>query len=309
LQGLFSTGALVLGARFLPEDAWAAPAGYTPLTETKVFSPSHFLGIDPTGTVWIVTHRSERGTGIRTSLPMVLADELDADWERVKLEQAIGDAKYGSQNTDGSRSIRDFFQGMREVGATARLMLEQAAAKQWNVPPAECKASFHKVVHASSGREIAFGELAALAATLPVPKKEDLRFKQKSEYRYIGKGRPIFDLEELCNGKGVFGMDAKVEGMVYASIEHCPVLGGKVKSFDDTETRKVSGVQSVVEVPAFTPPHVFQALGGVAVIANGTWAAFQGRKKLKIEWDLGANAAYDSAAYKKALQAAARQPG
>ncbi len=147
------------------------------------------------------------------------------------------------------------------------------------------------------------------AAKLPVPDKSKLVFKKKSEYRYIGKDIPVYDLADILHGKAVFGMDAKIDGMVYASIEHPPVLGGKVISFDDKEALKVAGVSRTVEIAPFKPPHGFQPLGGVAVIADNTWAAFQGRKKLKINWDPGPNASYTSSEYKKQLQATARKPG
>jgi isoquinoline 1-oxidoreductase beta subunit len=302
LSTVFSTGALVLGAQLLPMDALAATEA-----ANAAWHPGVWLGLEPDGTVIIIAHRSEMGTGIRTVLPMVLADELEADWKRVKIEQAIGDAKYGSQNTDGSCSIRDFIVTIREAGASARLMLERAAAAKWNVPASECKARNHEVVH-KSGKKLGYGELAALAAQQPVPKKEELKLKSPAEFRYIGKGVPSVDLADIVAGKGTFGMDARMPGMVYASIERSPVYGGKLKSFDDKEARSVKGVQQTVVIEGFKPPHVFQALGGVAVIADNTWAAMQGRKKLKVEWDLGPNAGYDSEAYKKSLFETARTP-
>jgi isoquinoline 1-oxidoreductase beta subunit len=248
------------------------------------------------------------GTGIRSVLPTIVADEMDADWKRVKVQQAIGDAKYGSQNTDGSCSIRDFYDAMREAGATARLMLELAAASKWGVPVAECKAQNHQVAHAASGRKLGYGELAALAAKQSVPKKEELKFKSPAEYRYVGKDTPIVDREDLCSGRGIFGIDARMPGMVYASIERSPVLGGKLKSYDDQEARKVPGVQQTVVIEGFKPPHGFKALGGVAVIADNTWAAMQGREKLKVEWEPGENASYDSASYKQKLIETVRTP-
>jgi isoquinoline 1-oxidoreductase beta subunit len=302
LRQSFGAGALVLGARMIPAPALAA-------LESAVFSPNVFVGIKSDGTVLIVAHRSEMGTSSRTVVPLILADEMEADWKRVKLEQAIGDAKYGDQDTDGSHSVRSFFGVMQECGASARLMLEQAAAKQWGVPVSQCKASLHQVIHTPSGQKVGYGELAAVAAKLPVPDKSQLVFKKKTEYRYIGKDFPIYDLADITHGKAIFGMDAKVEGMVYASVEHSPVLGGKIKSVDNKETLQVRGVSQTVEIPAFKPPHAFQALGGVAVIADNTWAAFQGRKKLKVAWDPGENASYTSSEYKKQLQATARQPG
>ncbi len=302
LSDIFSAGALVLGANLVPETAHAATAA------TSAFKPSVYLGLEPSGQLIIVAHRSEMGTGIRTALPLIVADEMEADWSRVTIEQAIGDAKFGSQNTDGSCSIRDFYKAMRVAGASARLMLERAAAKQWNVPAGECNAANHQVVHAKSGKRASFGELAKAAAALPVPKENELKFKTPAQYRYVGKDIPMVDTEAIVTGKGVFGMDAKVPGMVYASIERCPVYGGKVKSFDAGAARKVAGVSDAVEIPAFTPPHNFQALGGVAVIANNSWAAMQGRKALKVNWDLGPHASYDSATEKKALLDAASKP-
>ena len=301
LTGVFSTGALILGARFVPEIGEAAGS--------STWTPNVFVGVNPDGSVILVAHRSEMGTGIRTSLPMVIADEMEADWSRVQVRQAEGDeAKYGSQDTDGSQSIRNFYPTMREMGASVRLMLERAAAAKWNVPATECKAQLHEVVHSSSGRKIGFGELVALAASQPAPKKSEIKLKDASQFRYIGKGVPSVDLNGIITGSAEFGMDAKRPGMVYASIYRSPVLGGKLKSFDDKETKTVPGVQQTVVIDAFKPPAGFQALGGVAVIADNTWAAMQGRKKLKAEWEFGPNAIFQSETYKQDLIAASRKP-
>ena len=306
LKGAASAGALVLAVRFLPESLHAEGLPPNAAVDRAVLNPSMYVGIDTDGTVHIIAHRSEMGTTSRTSVPMILADELDADWKRVKLEQAIGDPRYGSQNTDGSHSIREFFEPMRQAGATARMMLTQAAANQWGVPAAECKADLHTIVHTSTGRRLGYGELASAAAKLPVPKAADLQFKPKSAWRYIGKGSPSYDLAEVVTGKAVYGMDARMDRMVYASIQRPPVLGGKVKSFDDKETLKVPGVSQTVSIDAFQGPWGFQPLGGVAVIANNTWAAFKGRKSLHVDWDNGPNAAYNSDAFKKELQQTVR---
>jgi isoquinoline 1-oxidoreductase beta subunit len=312
LGSLFSTGALVLGARFLPRSIGASTAGLTPVPEgvadSDAFHPGVYLGIETDGTVIIVAHRSEMGTGIRTSLPMVVADELDADWRRVRVEQALGDVKYGSQNTDGSCSIRDFFDAMREAGATARLMLERAAASKWGVPAEQCKGQNHEVAHASSKRKLGYGELATLASQQPVPRKEELKFKSPSEYRYIGKEVPTVDRDDITMGHGVFGIDAQMPGMAYASIERSPVFGGKLKSYDDKEARKIAGVQQTVVIPGFKPPHHFQALGGVAVIANNTWSAMKGREALKVDWEPGDNVSYDSTSFKQSLAETIRKP-
>ncbi len=304
LGGVFSTGALVLGARLLPIEALASTEA-----DKAAWNPSVYLGIETDGTVIIVSHRSEMGTGIRSVLPTVLADELDADWKRVKIEQAIGDAKYGSQNTDGSCSIRDFYDAMREAGASARMMLEHAAAEQWGVPVGECRAQNHQVVHTGGARKLGYGELAQAAGKQAVPKKDELKFKSTAEYRYIGKDTPTVDRDDICAGSGTFGIDASMPGMVYASIARSPVLGGKLKSYDDKEARKVRGVQKTVEIPAFKPPRLgFQALGGVAVIADNTWSAMKGREKLKLEWESSENSSYDSTAYKQSLLETVRKP-
>jgi isoquinoline 1-oxidoreductase beta subunit len=301
LGGVFTAGALILGSRFLPEDAFADT------DSDATWQPSVYLGLEPDGRVIIIAHRSEMGTGIRTSLPMVVADELEADWKRVVIQQAIGDKKYGDQDTDGSNSIRSFYTPMRQAGATARMMLENAAAAKWGVPASECQARNHEIVHGPTNRKLGFGELVALAAKQPVPKKEDLKFKSPDQYRYVGKDMPITDLDAITEGRATFGMDARVPGMVYASIERSPVIGGTLKSVDDAEARKVRGVSQTVTIPRYSAAWAFQPLGGVAVIADNTWAAMQGRRKLKVDWDLGANADYDSAAYKKNLQETARQ--
>jgi isoquinoline 1-oxidoreductase beta subunit len=281
-----------------------------PTIDATAFHPGVFVGIETDGTVFIVAHRTEMGNGVRTSLPRILADELDADWNRVKVIQGDGDEHYGSQDTDGSHSVREFFDTLREAGATARLMLVRAAAQQWGIPESQCVADPpHTVSDKNSNRKLGYGELATAAAKLPVPKKEELKLKSPQEWRYIGKPAPGYDVTDVCSGKPLFGMDVRVDGMLYAAIAHPPVLGGKVKSVDDSATLKVMGVKKTIPIDPFTPPHAFQPLGGVAVIADNTFAAFKGRKQLKIEWDNGANASYNSADYKKQLQQTARQPG
>lgn len=309
LKGVVSSGALVLGARYLPNALWAEDSPpVSTQADLATLHPSAFVGIDTDGTVFIVAHRSEMGTLIRTSLPFVLADELDADWKRVKVEQAIGDPRYGDQNTDGSRSIRDFYDTVRQAGATARLMLIRAAAAQWGVSPQDCRTDLHAVVHAATGRRLGYGELASAASKLPVPKPAELQFKKKEDWRYVGKKMDSIDLADICTGKAMYGMDARMEGMVYASIEHPPVLGGKVKSYDDKAPLQIPGVHQTVPIDPFKPPCAFQPLGGVAVIADNTWAAFEGRRKLNIVWDNGANESYDSDSYRQELQETARKP-
>jgi len=306
LSGVFSAGALVLGARFLPADAAEAESS---LDVTKMtWNPSVWVGLNHDGSVVIVSHRSEMGTGIRTSLPMVLADEMEADWARVRVEQAVGSDKYGSQDTDGSCSIRDFSETMREAGATARTLLVNAAAARWQVPLDECQGLNHQVLHKKSGRKLGYGELAEAASKQPLPHNSTIQLKKPSEFRYIGKGVPGVDLKDVCTGRAVYGFDVQVPGMVYASIERAPVLGGALRSFDDSQTKLVKGVEQTVTIDHAKPPYGFQALGGIAVIASNTWAAAQGRKKLKAEWDLGPNAIVQTESYKRDLIETASKP-
>lgn len=310
LESLAAGGAFVIAARFVPGSLVAEAAQVVPFrtaAESATFSPSVFIGIQPDGRVFIVTHRSEMGTGIRTSLPLVAADELDADWARVTIEQGIGDPRYGDQNTDGSRSIRDFYGVFRLAGATARTMLVAAAAAQWNVPASECAARNHEVVHESSGRTIGYGALASAAAKLPVPKADDVKLKPKSAFRYIGKDTTIYDAKDIVTGKAQFGLDVFREGMVHASIEHPPVMGGTIASVDDKAALAVRGVTQTVRLDTFTPPYMFKPLGGVAVIASNTWAALQGRKGLKVQWQDGPHAGFESEAFKTQMMATARQ--
>ncbi len=301
LGGALSAGAFVVASQVLPESVWAQDPAVRTRAAGAALHPSVYLGIEPDGTVFIVTHRSEMGTGIRTSLPIVAADELDADWARVRIEQGLGDAAYGDQNTDGSRSIRDFYDAFRRAGAAARAMLVTAAAAEWKVPAGEVTTAHHEVVHRASGRRLGYGALVPAASKLPVPKPEDLRFKTRADWTFVGKERPIYDLADITTGKAQFGLDIYREGMLFASIEHPPVVGGKVKTLDDAEARAVKGVLRTETLGPPTGARMFQTLGGVAVIGTSTWAVLQGRKKLKIAWEDGPNASFESEAFKKQL--------
>jgi isoquinoline 1-oxidoreductase subunit beta len=276
-----------------------------------VDNPLVFVAIATDGTVTIICHRSEMGQGVRTSLPMVVADELEADWQRVHVEQAPGDeVRYGNQDTDGSRSMRHFFMPMRRVGAAARSMLEAAAAAQWQVPVQEVIAKQHQIFHPASGRVLDYGQLAEAAAKLPVPGRETLHLKKQEDFRYIGKGQVgIYDGQDMVTGKAQYGIDIRLKDMFYAVIARPPVFGGKLLSYDANEALKVPGVVKVIELKSSPPPADYNPLGGIAVIASNTWAAIQGRNALKIEWEKGPHGSYDSVAYKAELEAAARKPG
>jgi isoquinoline 1-oxidoreductase beta subunit len=299
LGAVFGASAFVLGANLAGSATAAGP-----------WQPSVYLGFEPSGQVVIIAHRSEMGTGSRTSLPLVVADELDVDWKTVRVEQATGDTKYGSQNTDGSCSVRDFVAAMHQAGATARIMLERAAAQKWGVPAGEVQLRMGKLTHAASRRSADLGEFVAAAAALPVPAKSELRFKNPTEYRYIGKDVAIIDQHNIVTGKAIYGMDAKRPGMLYAAIERPPVYDSKIKSVNNSETLQVKGVQKTLQLPPFKQPHLFQQLGGVAVLADSTYAALQGRKKLKVDWDDNpAHSSFNSAAYKQELLASVHKAG
>lgn len=309
LKGVVSAGALVLGAQLLPEGlrGTTVSAEENPMAKAAL-QPNVYLAIDTDGTVYIVCSRSEMGSGNRTGLPRIVADELDADWSRVKVMQAKGDAKYGDQDTDGSHSVVSFFDILRESGASARLMLVRAAAQIWGVPEKECATGLNVVVHKASGKKLGYGELAPLAAKLPVPKKEEVQLKPRSEWRYIGKPASTYDLKDMCSGKATYGQDTHMGGMLYASVLHSPVYGGAVKSVDDSAALKVAGVKRTETIDTFKPPVNMQALGGVAVLAENTYAAFQGKKKLKVEWTKSEHSVWNSETFRKELEATARKP-
>ncbi len=297
-----SAGILLgLGVRCTPSEKILDPAW---------FEPNVFVGLNEKGEVTIIAHRSEMGQAVRTSLPTIVADEMEADWSKVKVKQSVGDEKkYGNQNTDGSFTIRMFYEPMRKVGATAKLMLEQAAAKTWGVNVSECKAKNHKVSH-SSGKSLTFGELAQAASELPVPDESLIKLKKQSEFKYIGKNQKIVDLADIVTGNTVYGMDAKIDGMKIAMISRCPVAGGKVKSFDKSEAEKVPGVLKVYQMEGVSFPTGFdKVLGGIVVVAENTWAAIKGREALKIDWEYGINRDYNTDSYNANLLKASNSNG
>jgi isoquinoline 1-oxidoreductase beta subunit len=313
LQGMSALSGLVLAVGY-PSAARADDPpkyGADGMPNGWVDNPLAFVAIGEDGTVTIVCHRSEMGQGVRTGMPMIVADELEADWKRVRVVQAPGDEqRYGNQDTDGSRSTRHFFDPMRRCGAAARTMLEAAAAARWQVPVSQVEAKNHEVVHRPTGRRASYGSLAKAAANQPVPARETLRLKDPSQFRYIGKGDlKLVDGRDMVTGKAQYGMDTRLDGMLYAVVARPPIYGAKVASYDASEALKVPGVVGVVEIEDSPPPALFNPLGGIAVVARNTWAAIQGRKALKIGWDEGPNADYDSVAFKATLEEAARKPG
>ena len=310
LQGSLSGLLLSVGFNGTVRAEDARKYGADSMPGGTVDNPHVFISIEPDGRTTLIAHRVEMGTGVRTSLPMVIADELEADWARVTVVQAdANEARYGNQNVDGSRSVRHFLLPMRRAGAAARQMLEAAAAARWGVPVSEVQARQHTLLHTPTGRRLGFGEVAADAARLPLPAPDQLKLKDPAQFRYIGQGKVrAVDSEAIARGQAQYGMDMRLPGMVYAVVARPPVLGGKLRSVDSTEALKVSGVLRVIELPGFTGAPMFKPLGGVAVVATNTWAAMQGRKALKVSWDDGPHGTYNSASYRAELEAAARRP-
>lgn len=249
----------------------------------KSFEPNAFLSIDPSGIVTITVARSEMGQGVHTSLPMLVAEELEVDWNSVRIEQALSHpTKYGSMVTGGSTSIRDSWDPLRKAGATAREMLVTAAAEIWKVDKSTCRAKNGLVIHDLTGRQSNYGELADKAAGLLVP--TDVTLKNPKDFNILGKSIHRLDVEAKNTGKAVFGIDVKIPGMFVATVSRCPIFGGKVKSFDAANAKKIKGVVMVLQIPS-----------GIAVVAENSWAAIKGQEALVVTWDEGPNTALSSA--------------
>jgi isoquinoline 1-oxidoreductase subunit beta len=289
-----ASGGLLIGI-YLPgaASALAAPA--------DEFAPNAFVRIATDGTISVVVNHSEMGQGVYTSLPMLLADELDADWTKVRFEPAPVDPVYnhpiyGVQMTGGSTSTWSSFDQFRKAGAVARAFLVKAAAKEWNVLPASCRTSNGFVIGPKPGMRLSYGHLAPKAALLSPP--EDVAMKDPKDFQLIGKPMKRLDTPEKTNGTGVFGIDVNLPGMLVAVVARAPVFGAKLKTFDGAKASAMPGVRKVVAVPS-----------GVAVIADGFWAAKRGRDALRVEWDEGAMADFNSRSQREQYAALAKQGG
>lgn len=275
--------------------AFHLPAGLqAQKVAAKPFVPNVWLQIEPSGKVTITCHKSEMGQGVRTSLPMMVAEELDADFSKIAVVQAPADPKYGQQLTGGSTSVRTSMEKLRTAGATARAMLVAAAAGQWGIGPAACRTENGFVV--AGDKRASYGSLAEAAAKLPVPK--DVKLKDPKDFKIIGRPLPRTDLADKVNGKAVFGIDVRLPGMLVASVAKCPVFGGKVAKFDATRAKAVPGVKHVVQVPS-----------GVAVVGDSFWSALKGREALNITWDEGPHASMSSAAIRERFVELGKGPG
>jgi isoquinoline 1-oxidoreductase subunit beta len=265
--------------------------------EKRSFSPNAYLRIAPDNKITVVVARSEMGQGVRTALPMILAEELEANWEQIEIEQAGASTFFGDQTTGGSASIRTCWDPMRKAGATAREMLISAAALTWNVPRSACAAESGSIRHSASGRSLSYGDLVNRASTLPIP--ADVPLKQSKDYKIVGQPRPRLDSPAKVEGKALFGIDYRLPAMKYAVLARCPVMGGKASGFDDQESRKVAGVSYVGKIGD----------SAVVVVADSVWGAMEGRRVLNVTWDEGGNKDLNTAAVMASLKQGAAKTG
>jgi len=265
--------------------------------QRESFSPNAYLRIMPDNKVTIVVARSEMGQGIRTALPMILAEELEADWKQIEIEQAGASTLYGDQTTGGSASIRTTWDPMRKAGATAREMLISAAALTWSVPRSSCTAESGHIKHAASGRTLSYGDLVDKASTLPIP--SDVPLKQSKDYKIVGQRLARVDSPDKVKGEAIYGIDFRLPGSKYAVLSRCPVIGGKASSFDDKESKKIAGVSYVGKISD----------SAVAVVADSVWGAMEGRRVLNVTWDEGANKDLNTAGIMASLKQAASKKG
>jgi len=305
LKSLGLAGGFVLSSSLLPRSLRALISA----TPAGPLATSVYLAIDEDGTVRVFVHRVEMGQGSRTGLTQIVADELEADWNRLHVVPAYADRKFGSQNTDGSSSVRMFYDAFRTAGATARTMLEEAAAARWGVPREQVEARNHQVHNKVSGASLDYGALVAAAALLEVPDPSGVKLKSRAEHRYIGKPVPNLYGEEFATGTAVYAQDVKRDGMVFAVAARPPVVGGRLVSYDREAALAVPGVLDVVELPVYEFPMGFQPLGGVAVVATNTWAAMEGRDALVARFDGGPNATHETSAYEASLWRAIEDGG
>lgn len=315
--GLFVLGVTLAGCSSYVEpeidaDAFNLKApGPSPLTGVKGgdATPALWIAIERDGTVKITCHRSEMGQQTWTAMAQIVADELEAEWDKVRIVQAEGHERYGDQNTDGSRSVRFNFHRLRVAGAAMRQMLVAAAALYWKLPVEQCKAEAGLVSNTKNSETLSYGNLAELAGKLEIPAEADITLKTPKEWRYISEEIPSLTVPRIVMGESTYGIDVKRPGMVYAAVARPPQLFGRVGSVDDAKALAVPGVIRTVRLPDASSPALFQPLGGVAVVARDTWAAIEGRRALAVTWQSGPNAGYDSDSYAKQLQATARRSG
>lgn len=262
------------------------------LQQSNSFQPNVFLRIDLDNTITITVPRSEMGQGVRTALPMIVVEELDGDWSTVRIEQAPAGQEYGDQFTGGSTSISAFWQPLRKAGALTRAILVAAAAQQWGVEPSTCTTEKGTVIHKASSQRLTYGQLIERAAQIPVPNETNLTLKDPQNFHILGTPISRIDDPQLVDGSAIFGLDVKVPNMLYAAIARSPVFGGRLVNFEEASAKVIEGVREVVQIE-----------NTVAVVAENTWAAIQGRQALKVIWDEGPNADVNSEAIRQNILA------
>lgn len=273
----------------------------------STFSPTAFLQIDDSGSVTLWIPRQEMGQGVRTSLAMLIAEELDASWDSVRVVQASLDSRYGEQRTGGSLSIRELWEPLRRTGADARHMLVAAAALQWRVRADRLRTRDSTVLDPQTGRMLRYGDLVGEASTQPVPVASRLR--EPSEFRLIGRDIPRIDGPDIVEGRAQYGIDVRRPGMLYASFERAPVIGGQVLTWDGSDAMRVPGVRAVLPIDGTSLSWMLQWSNGIAVVAESSWAAMQGREALQIEWDDGEHAAWNQHRIVSGMESLAERPG
>jgi len=281
----------------LPEPM-VTPEPAATLEAAPSLEPNIYLTIDHRGMVTVRAFRSEMGQGIRTAIAMIVAEELDVDWSAVYIEQSPTDPAYGNQITGGSVSVSNHYSILRQAGGVARQMLVAAAANRWEVEATSCRTGRGEVIHPDGEQRLSYGELAAAAAELPVPAGREVQLKEPQDFRIIGTPIPLYDAPHMVDGRAIYGSDVSVPDMLVATVARCPEFGGQVGSFDATATRAVTGVRDVIQIDS-----------GIAVVADHTWAAIQGRAALEITWQAGKYADWDSASLRQQLAERAPQPG
>src|SRR5215470_1295185 len=286
-----ATGGLVLGFYLPQNNSLEAQTGVPKLNA--------FVRVGTDDTITLYIHKAEMGQGTVTSLSMLLAEEFECDWKKIRTEfPGVDPVAYGQmQGVFGSMSVRTSWEPLRKAGAIAAEMLIQAAAQKWNVPKSQCRAENNSVVNVNSKERLTYGSLADAASKLPVP-QYGVALKDPTQFKLVGKPQKRMDTPDKVSGKTTFGIDLKIPGMQYATLLRCPVFGGKVKTFDATKTKAVPGVKQVVQIS-----------NGVAVLADNTWAAMEGRRVLVVQWEEGSLATTSSATIRKTFADLAEKTG
>ncbi len=298
LKVIGTAGAGLMIAVYLEPGSRVGAALDDATVSDESFQPNLYIKIDKDSTVTITAFRSEMGQGIRTAIAMIVADELDAPWDSVRITQANADPDYGNQVTGGSASISSYYGTLRIAGATAREMLKTAAAEGWNVNAEDCTTDSGFVIHPDGEQKMAYGDLVESASEVAPPEMWSVPLKPESEFQIIGSSVDHWDAPDMVTGRALFGSDIKLPNMLYATIARCPVFGGSVASYDDSKALQLKGVHSVHEID-----------GQVAVVAENTWAAIKGREALVITWDEGEGVDLSSAAIRASLADRAPEVG